>query len=98
VRICRTTLGRREHVGRAHTIDCSAPLWPIALLPTPSHQRCTWSTIDYIEVGRKAHQLSADHGRDAHLYAAKLAQDAEAEGKLDEAAFWKAVSAALAPR
>jgi hypothetical protein len=56
------------------------------------------STVDYVEVARTAHQLSADHGRSAHLYAAKLAQKAEAEGKLDKAAFWKAVSAALTPR
>jgi hypothetical protein len=56
------------------------------------------STVDYVEVARTAHQLSADHGRSAHLYAAKLAEKAEAEGKLDEAAFWKAVSAALTPR
>jgi len=56
------------------------------------------STVDYIEVGRTAHQLFADHGPSAYVYAAKLAREAEAEGKLDEAAFWKAVSAALTPR
>ena len=56
------------------------------------------STVDYVEVARTAHQLAADHGPNAHLYAARLSQEAETTGKLDEAAFWKAVSAALTPR
>ena len=54
--------------------------------------------VDYVEVSRTAHQLAADHGRSAYLYADKLAGESEAAGKLDEAAFWKAVSAALVPR
>jgi hypothetical protein len=55
-------------------------------------------TVDYVEVGRTAHQLRRDHGHDAHVYAAKLSREAEAEGKAAEAEFWKAVSAALTPR
>lgn len=54
--------------------------------------------VDYIEVGRVSHQLFKDHGRDAWQYAAKLAKEAEAQGKVDEAAFWWAVSGALKPR
>jgi len=56
------------------------------------------SDIDYVQVGRTAHQLAADHGRDAHLYAEKLAKEAAAEGKTQEAEFWRAVSGALRPR
>jgi hypothetical protein len=56
------------------------------------------SPVDYVKVSRTAHQLAADHGPNAYLYAAKLAREAEAEGKLDEAAFWEAVSGALTPR
>ncbi len=56
------------------------------------------SAVDYVEVSRTAHQLAADHGHNAHLYAARLSREAEAAGKSDEAAFWKAVSAALRPR
>ena len=56
------------------------------------------STVDHAEVFRTAHQLAADHGHSAHLYATKLSSEAEAAGKPDEAAFWKAVSAALTPR
>jgi len=56
------------------------------------------TAVDHVEVGRTAHQLAKDHGRNAYLYAAKLAGEAEAEGKADETEFWKAVSACLAPR
>jgi hypothetical protein len=56
------------------------------------------SAVDYVEVGRTAHQLAKDHGRSAYLYAAKLAGEAEAKGEAVEAAFWKAVSDALKPR
>ena len=56
------------------------------------------SVVDYVEVSRKAHQLALDHGHNAYQYAARLACEANAEGKMDEEAFWKAVSAALAPR
>ena len=53
---------------------------------------------DYIEGGRKAHELAHSHGWDAHKYAAKLAAEALAEGKTEESGFWKAVEASLTPR
>jgi hypothetical protein len=56
------------------------------------------SRVDYAEVSRTAHQLALDHGHSAYQYAAKLAREADLEGKTDEAEFWKAVSAALTPR
>lgn len=56
------------------------------------------TAVDHVEVGRTAHQLARDHGRNASRYAAKLAGEAEAEGKADETEFWKAVSAWLTPR
>jgi hypothetical protein len=56
------------------------------------------STVDFVEVSRTAHKLALDHGHNAYLYAAKLAREANAERKQDEAEFWKAVSAALTPR
>ena len=56
------------------------------------------SEPDHIEVGRKAHELSETHGRDAYRYAARLAAEALAEGQADEHKFWKSVAAALEPR
>jgi hypothetical protein len=56
------------------------------------------STVDFAEVSRTAHQLTLDHGHGAYLHAAKLAGEASAAGRQDEAAFWKAVTAALTPR
>jgi hypothetical protein len=53
---------------------------------------------DYIEVDRKAHELSATHGRTALSYAKKLADAAHAEGKIEEYEFWNAVYGALRPR
>jgi hypothetical protein len=52
----------------------------------------------YREVDRTAYQLMFDHGQNAPLYAARLAREAESEGKYDEAAFWKAVSVSVTPR
>ena len=54
--------------------------------------------VDFIEVGRVAHQLSAQHGTKAHRYAADTAARAQIAG--DDAAhrFWRAVEAALRPR
>jgi hypothetical protein len=55
--------------------------------------------IDYVEVGRAAHELVASHG--AHAagpYAAKLAKRAKDTGNADEQAFWEAVVASLEPR
>ncbi len=54
--------------------------------------------VDYREVSRTVHQLVLDHGVSAHLYASRLANEAEAEGMTDEAAFWSAVAASVAPR
>jgi len=47
------------------------------------------SGVDYVQVSRTAHQLAADHGPTAYEHAARSFQEAEAAGKLDEAAFWK---------
>jgi len=52
----------------------------------------------YIEVSRKAHELSHSHGRNAHKCAAKLAAAALTEGKMEEHDSSKHVEAALGPR
>lgn len=54
--------------------------------------------VDWIEVNRAAHQLQLDHGQRAYVYATKLAIEAEQEEKTEDAEFWNAVSASLAPR
>jgi hypothetical protein len=54
--------------------------------------------LDYIQVGRKAHELSAAHGLRAYQYAAKLATQALVEGDTEGHEFWKHVEAALTPR
>lgn len=55
--------------------------------------------VDWIEVNRAAHQLQLDHGQRAYVYATKLAIEAEQEKKkTEDAEFWNAVSASLAPR
>jgi hypothetical protein len=55
--------------------------------------------VDYVEVSRKANELAAAHGaRNAVGYADRLAEEARAEGKSDEHAFWKAVANSLRPR
>jgi hypothetical protein len=56
------------------------------------------TNVDWVEVGRAAHQLVADHGHNAHQYAASLAKVAAAEGRTAEAEFWQAVSDSLRPR
>jgi hypothetical protein len=57
------------------------------------------SELDYIEVGRKAHELAATHGAlNAVDRADRLAQQALAESRVDEHAFWKAVADSLRPR
>jgi hypothetical protein len=50
------------------------------------------------EVSKAADQLSKDHGSHASDYAARLAHEARAEEKSDEAEFWGAVAAALTQR
>jgi hypothetical protein len=47
--------------------------------------------VDYVEVNRKAHELTYTHGPTAHGYADRQAQRALAADKTDEYAFWKAV-------
>lgn len=54
--------------------------------------------VDYVEVSRVSHQLALDHGRSAHVYAARLAEQYRRDGYEEEAEFWQAVSGALAPR
>jgi hypothetical protein len=53
---------------------------------------------DFIEVGRAAHELVSRHGLNAYLYASRLAAEALAEGRAEEADFWKAVEVSLKPR
>jgi uncharacterized protein (TIGR02444 family) len=53
---------------------------------------------DYVEVGRKSHELSQAHGHGASTHAAKLAATALDEGKIEEHEFWKAVEGSLTPR
>jgi hypothetical protein len=54
--------------------------------------------VDYIEVGRTAHELLHRHDWNAHEYAARLAAEALAEGKDEEYEFWRAVEVAVTPR
>ncbi len=54
--------------------------------------------IDWVEVSRVAHQLGLDHGFRAHVYAEKLAKDAERALQAEDAQFWTAVAAQLRPR
>ena len=56
------------------------------------------ASVNFIEVGRKAHELELRHGWNAHEYAAKLAAGALAEGKDQEYEFWRAVELHLTPR
>jgi hypothetical protein len=54
--------------------------------------------VDWVEVERAAHQLSLDHGIRAHLYAARLANEARAKQEPDDAEFWNAIAMTLTPR
>ena len=54
--------------------------------------------VDYVEVGREAHQLGSTYGRDAWFYANRWEKMAANEGKPEEAAFWGAVASSLKPR
>ena len=57
------------------------------------------SDVDYVEVGRKTHELLASQGKDgARRYAAKIAQDAMAAGDMEGHAFWSAVKMNLTIR
>ena len=54
---------------------------------------------DYVEVGRKAHELVNSHGAmNAYRYAAKLAAESAVDGTNQECNFWRAVAATLRPR
>jgi hypothetical protein len=55
--------------------------------------------VDYIEVGRTAHELSKRMGWIiAPKYAARLAEEALANGRVEEYEFWRAVELALTIR
>jgi hypothetical protein len=56
------------------------------------------SDVDYVEVSRKAHELTCTHGPTARGYADRQAQRALAAGETVEHAFWKAVARWLTPR
>jgi hypothetical protein len=45
--------------------------------------------IDYIEVGRRAHQLAERLGRHAHRRAANQTEPAPTEGAIDDQRFWE---------
>jgi hypothetical protein len=53
---------------------------------------------DYIEVGRKAHELHVTHGSTALSYAKRMADAARAKGKTEEFEFWDAVYKSMKPR
>ncbi|MES2583939.1 MAG: hypothetical protein V4627_14550 [Pseudomonadota bacterium] len=54
--------------------------------------------VDWIQVSRVGYQLEQDRGPNAYLYAAELAVQAKQDNKTEDADFWQAVSASLAPR
>ena len=54
--------------------------------------------VDWMEVNREGYQLGLSYGRDAWKYARRWANVASQEEKLDEAAFWQEIEAALKPR
>jgi hypothetical protein len=51
-----------------------------------------------IEIGRAAHELVSRHGWNAANYAAKLAEEALANGLTDDYEFWEAVESWLKAR
>jgi hypothetical protein len=56
------------------------------------------AAVDWVQVGREAHQLGRDYGKDAWIYATRFAERAQVGGEVEERAFWLAVAAALQPR
>ena len=55
--------------------------------------------VDYVEVGRTAHELQESRGQDgARRYAAKIAAEALTAGETAEHAFWRAVEMSLTIR
>ena len=65
------------------------------MTPNPKDQKCK---PDFIEVSRVAHQLGSSHGKDAYLYALRLAEQAKDIEDLESEHFWRTVYAALRPR
>lgn len=51
--------------------------------------------IDFVAVNRMAHEVQSAHGRGAHDYATRMAEQCKAEGKTEQHAFWEAVAARL---
>lgn len=56
------------------------------------------TAVDWTEVSREAHELALRHGPTAHVFALKLADQAQAAGDFDAARFWRAVSQSIATR
>jgi len=54
--------------------------------------------IDWVEVSRAEFELEQRHGRFAHVFAAKLADEADAAKDRKAAIFWRAVASSIAPR
>ena len=54
--------------------------------------------IDWVKASRAGYELQQRHGSNAHVYAAKLAEKADAAGDVEAAQFWRAVSSGIAPR
>jgi hypothetical protein len=64
-----------------------------------SSQSIRMAEVDYIRVGRVAHELGALHGPPAaRLHALELVKQANDGGNPDDKAFWEAVAISLAPR
>jgi hypothetical protein len=70
--------------------------------PVNSHHSLKMNLMDtkpdFIEVQRTAHELGSRYGQNACQYAARLAAEALAEGRAEEAVFWTAVENCLKPR
>lgn len=82
------------------TFDCSqigldTEIWVADRL---AGEAPTMARVDYIEVGRTAHELHHRHGRNAHEFASRLAAEALADGKDEEYEFWRAVELHVTPR
>jgi hypothetical protein len=53
---------------------------------------------EHVEVGRASFELQDRHGRNAYVFAAKLADKALVDGDAERAQFWKWVELSLRPR
>lgn len=56
------------------------------------------TAVDWTAVSREAHELALRHGPTAHVFALKLADQAQAAGDFNAARFWRAVSQSIATR